>query len=166
MPLQHLATGGGLQEVKSDVMLKLRTALMFECEQPRTRTVRIGAHSPVLSPVASQEVKPTTTAGAIFAQAFALTVRLKVRGQILDDLPESLMALEARVYPQFTAALDAYQAANPLSRLLFRLTPLLHDSPSDCAGVIGAILAIALSFNCRGASGQYRAKCWSSVVGL
>jgi hypothetical protein len=96
MPLQHLPTGGGLQKVKSDVMLKLWTTLMFECEQRRTRTFRIGAHSPVLSPVASQEMKPSATAGAIFAQAFALTVRLEVRGQLLDYFPESFMALQAR----------------------------------------------------------------------
>jgi hypothetical protein len=97
MPLQHLPSGGGLQEVKSDVMLKLWTTLVLKCEQSGTRTFRIGAHTPVLSPVTSQEVKPTTTAGAIFAQAFALTVWLKVCRQLLDDFPESFMALEARV---------------------------------------------------------------------
>jgi hypothetical protein len=97
MPLQHLPTGGGLQKVKSDVMLKLWTTLMFECEQRRTRTFRIGAYSPILSPVASQEVKPTAAAGAVFAQAFAFTVWLEVCRQLLDDIPESFMALVARV---------------------------------------------------------------------
>jgi hypothetical protein len=97
MPLQHLSTSSGLQEVVSAVPLIFGTALVLKCEQPRTRTFRIGAHSPVLSPVASEDVEPTATAGAIFAQAFTFTVWLEVCRQLLDDIPESFMALVARV---------------------------------------------------------------------
>jgi hypothetical protein len=97
MPLQHLPPSDGLQEVKSDVGLKLWTTLMLESEQSGTRTFRIGAHSPVLSPVASQQVIPKATAGAIFAQAFALAVWFKVCRQVLDDFQKSFMALESGV---------------------------------------------------------------------
>jgi hypothetical protein len=97
MALQHLPPSGGLQEVKSDVRLELWTPLVLKCEQSGTRTIRIGAHSPVLSPSASQEVIPAATAGAIFAQAFALTPWLKVRWQLLEDFKKSFIALESGI---------------------------------------------------------------------